>query len=49
MHELSLYCFENVMDSAHISVPVFVYVGLKDEVLGTVNPSGWLPTQIQKC
>jgi non-heme chloroperoxidase len=42
MHELSLYCFENVMDSAHISVPVFVYVGLKDEVLGTVNPSGWL-------
>ena len=42
MHELSLYCSESVMDSAHISVPVFVYLGLKDKVLGTVNPSDWL-------
>ena len=42
MHELNLYCSENVMDSAHISVPVFVYLGLKDEVLGSVNPSDWL-------
>ena len=42
MHELNLYCSESVMDSAHISVPVYVYLGLKDEVLGTVNPSDWL-------
>ena len=42
MHELSLYCSESVMESAHISVPVFVYFGLKDEVLGAVNPSDWL-------
>jgi len=42
MHELNLYCTENAMDSAHISVPVFVYLGLKDEVLGPVSPSDWL-------
>jgi non-heme chloroperoxidase len=42
MHELSLYCSESVMNSAHISVPVYVYLGLKDEILGSVNPSDWL-------
>jgi len=42
LHELNLYCAENVMDSAHITAPVFVYLGLKDEVLGAVNPNDWL-------
>jgi len=41
-HELNLYCSENAMDSAHINVPVFVYLGLQDEVLGLVNPNDWL-------
>jgi non-heme chloroperoxidase len=42
LHELNLYCTEAVMDSAHITTPVFVYLGLKDEVLGSVNPDAWI-------
>lgn len=41
LHELSLYCTEDPMDSAHIDVPVFVYLGLQDEVLGVVDPEAW--------
>lgn len=42
LHELSLYCTEQKLDSAHITAPVFVYLGLKDEVLGKVEPNDWL-------
>lgn len=42
LHELSLYCTEQVIDSAHITAPVFVYLGLKDQVLGKVEPNDWL-------
>ncbi len=42
LHELSLYCSEDVMDSAHIDVPVFVYIGLQDEVLRSVDPNDWI-------
>ena len=41
LHELSLYCTEDPMDSAHVTAPVFVYLGLQDEVLSSVNPDDW--------
>lgn len=42
LHELNLYCTEDPMDSAHITAPVFVYLGLQDRVLASVNPEDWL-------
>ena len=42
MHELNLYCTEDPMDSAHITAPVYVYLGLQDRVLASVNPEDWV-------
>lgn len=42
LHELRLYCSEDVMDSAHITAPVYVYLGLQDQVLPSVDPEAWL-------
>lgn len=42
LHELSLYCSEATMDSAHLTAPVYVYLGLQDEVLGDVDPGAWV-------
>lgn len=42
LHELSLYCTEDAMDSAHITAPVYVYLGLQDQVLASVDPDAWL-------
>ena len=42
LHELNLYCTEDVMDSEHITTPVYVYLGLQDEVLSSVNPDDWV-------
>ena len=33
LHELTLYCTEPPMDSGHITSPVYVYLGLQDDVL----------------
>lgn len=41
IHEINLYCSEAPMDSRHIEVPVFVYLGLQDEVLRTLDPEDW--------
>jgi pimeloyl-ACP methyl ester carboxylesterase len=42
LHELSLYCSEDVMDSTDIIAPVYVYLGLQDQVLASVEPEAWL-------
>ena len=41
LHELTLYCTEPPMDSGHITAPVYVYLGLQDDVLSSVNPDDW--------
>ena len=41
LHELGLYCSEDEMNSSHITRPVYVYLGLQDEVLSSVNPDDW--------
>ncbi|MDD9894220.1 MAG: alpha/beta hydrolase [Gammaproteobacteria bacterium] len=41
LHEIGLYCTENELDSAHITAPVYVYLGLQDQVLRTLNPEDW--------
>ena len=41
LHEIGLYCSEDEMDSAHITVPVHVYLGMQDAVLRTLDPEDW--------
>jgi pimeloyl-ACP methyl ester carboxylesterase len=40
-HEIGLYCKEGAVDSSKVKVPVYVYRGLADEVLGAGDPDLW--------
>ena len=43
-HEISLYCSEGAIDTSGVKVPVFVYRGLADSVLGDERPGLWQQT-----
>ena len=43
-HEISLYCKEGAIDTSNVKVPVFVYRGLADGVLGEEDLQVWRNT-----
>ncbi len=43
-HEISLYCKEGAIDTSNVKVPVFVYRGLADAVLGEEDLQVWRNT-----
>ena len=43
-HEISLYCNEGAIDTSNVKVPVFVYRGLADAVLGDEDMQVWRET-----